>query len=101
MERLNATRELEKFRVTIDNLDAALIHLLAERFRCTDAVGELKAKSGLPPKDEGREARQFARARDLATASNADPAVVENILKAVIHEVVKKHERIAAENLSR
>ena len=33
--------ELARLRDSIDNFDAALIHLLAERFRCTQRVGEL------------------------------------------------------------
>ncbi|UIN53552.1 MULTISPECIES: chorismate mutase [Pseudomonas] len=39
MENSDIARQLTTFRKTIDNIDAALIHLLAERFRCTDEVG--------------------------------------------------------------
>ena len=35
-------------RSAIDNFDAALIHILAERFRCTERVGHIKARGGLP-----------------------------------------------------
>ena len=56
--------ELARLRDSIDNFDAALIHLLAERFRCTQRVGELKARKGIPPSDPDREARQVARLRD-------------------------------------
>ncbi|MFY9916192.1 MAG: chorismate mutase, partial [Nocardioidaceae bacterium] len=38
-----ALEELTRLRESIDNLDAALVHVLAERFRCTQAVGLLKA----------------------------------------------------------
>ena len=31
--------ELVQLRATIDNIDAALVHILAERFRCTEKVG--------------------------------------------------------------
>ena len=47
---------LAGYRASIDNIDAALIHMLAERFRCTKAVGVLKAEHGLPPADPAREA---------------------------------------------
>ena len=57
---------LAAFRKSIDNIDAALIHMLAERFRITQAVGEYKAKVTLPPADPDREARQIARLRKLA-----------------------------------
>ena len=36
--------QLLQYRQSIDNLDAALVHILAERFRCTKAVGHLKAE---------------------------------------------------------
>ena len=35
--------ELGRLRASIDNMDAALVHLLAERFKITQQVGELKA----------------------------------------------------------
>ena len=40
--------QLADYRRTIDNIDAALVHVLAERFRCTQKVGVLKAELGLP-----------------------------------------------------
>ena len=43
--------ELVQLRATIDNIDAALVHILAERFRCTEKVGHLKARLDLPPAD--------------------------------------------------
>ncbi len=33
--------ELAEARATIDNIDAALVHILAERFRCTQRVGHM------------------------------------------------------------
>ena len=36
--------ELAEARATIDNIDAALVHILAERFRCTQRVGHIKAR---------------------------------------------------------
>ena len=36
--------ELERLRTSIDNIDAALVYMLAERFRCTQKVGALKAE---------------------------------------------------------
>ena len=57
---------LRELRASIDNIDAALVHMLAERFRCTKAVGELKAEHNLPPADPAREEEQIARLRQLA-----------------------------------
>ena len=47
-------QELIEARKTIDNIDAALIHILAERFRCTQKVGLIKAVHELPPADPAR-----------------------------------------------
>ena len=55
--------ELARLRSSIDNIDAALVHLLAERFKCTQQVGQLKAEQHLPPADPQREERQIARLR--------------------------------------
>jgi len=41
--------ELHQLRKSIDNIDAALVHLLAERFRTTQQVGKLKAALSMPP----------------------------------------------------
>ena len=57
---------LEEYRSSIDNVDAALIHLLAERFRITHQVGVYKAQNGLPAEDKEREAVQVKRMRELA-----------------------------------
>ena len=87
--------QLEQYRSSIDNIDAALILLLAERFKVTKAVGEYKAAAGLPPADPAREAQQIARLRDLAASANLDPAFSEAFLRFVIAEVIRHHERAA------
>jgi chorismate mutase len=54
---------LASFRKSIDNIDAALIHILAERFRITKEVGAYKARTGMAPADPGREEQQIKRLR--------------------------------------
>lgn len=85
--------ELNQFRATIDNLDAALIHILAERFRTTKAVGILKASSDLPPADPTREREQVARLRQLAREADLDPDFAEKLLNFIIQEVIRHHEQ--------
>lgn len=87
--------ELTELRASIDNIDAALIHLLAERFKCTQRVGVLKAERDLPPADPRREERQIARLRDLAGSAGLDPVFAEKFLTFVIAEVIHHHQRIA------
>jgi chorismate mutase len=87
--------ELAEIRRSIDNIDAALIHLLAERFKQTRKVGELKARKGLPPADPMREAQMTARLRSLAVTAELDPEFAEKFLNFLVKEVIRHHELIA------
>ena len=96
MSNLSTDKALEKlahYRVSIDNLDAALIHILAERFRITKAVGELKAGADLPPADPEREKKQVERLRQLAATADLDPDFAEKLLNFIIREVIRHHEQ--------
>ncbi len=86
---------LIEFRRSIDNIDAALIHVLAERFKCTRKVGALKARYNLPPADPKREAQQIDRLRSLALAADLDPRFAEKFLNFIIAEVIRHHEAAA------
>jgi chorismate mutase len=85
---------LARYRESIDNIDAALVFMLAERFKITQAVGEYKAKNALPPADPGREERQITRLRQLATDAKLDPDFTEKFLRFIIDEVIRHHARM-------
>lgn len=91
MTDVATTRDLQRLRDSIDNIDAALVHLLAERFKFTQQVSELKARTGLPPADPSREAEQIARLRALATTARLDPEFAEKFLNFIIREVIRHH----------
>jgi len=93
----DARQELLRLRSSIDNLDAALVHLLAERFKCTEQVGRLKANAGMPPADPAREAVQIARLRALSEASGLDPHFAEKFLNVIIAEVIQNHRQFLDE----
>ena len=90
-----AEAELLALRGSIDNIDAALIHMLAERFRCTQQVGRLKAEHGMPASDPDREARQIERLRALAVDARLDPEFAEKWFNFVVAEVIHHHQVIA------
>lgn len=94
MDDEDVRAELEGMRSSIDNIDAALVHLLAERFKCTQRVGRLKAEHDLPPADPDREGRQITRLRALAAEADLDPAFAEKFLTFIIDEVIRHHEAI-------
>jgi chorismate mutase len=84
---------LAGYRESIDNIDAALVFMLAERFKVTQAVGRYKATAGLPPADPGRETAQIERLRALAKSANLDPDFSEKFLRFIIDEVIRHHEK--------
>jgi len=84
---------LGDLRHSIDNLDAILVHTLAERFRCTQTVGKLKAEHGLAPADPGREALQIARLERLAEESGLDPEFAKKFMRFIVDEVIHHHQK--------
>jgi len=87
-------RQLQAYRESIDNIDASLVFMLAERFKITKAVGFYKKEHDLPPADPNREQEQVERLRALAKSANLDPEFSEKFLQFVIREVIQHHERI-------
>ena len=87
---------LASFRASIDNIDAALIHMLAERFRITKAVGAYKAEHAIARLATRRaRKRQIARLRALAAEAQLDPDFGEKFIRFVIDEVIRHHEQAA------
>ena len=91
---IDPTAELARLRASIDNIDAAVVHMLAERFKATQAVGELKAQHAMPPADKNREAEQIARLRQLAKDADLDPDFAEKFLNFIVTEVIRHHEKL-------
>ncbi|WP_232531938.1 chorismate mutase [Microbacterium halophytorum] len=92
---------LLRLRASIDNIDAALVHMLAERFRATKQVGVLKATNDLPASDPDRERQQVARLRTLAEDAHLDPEFAEKWFKFVVAEVIRHHVDAGAEENER
>lgn len=83
--------DLIDFRKSLDNIDDAIIFLLAERFRITTKVGEYKKNKKMKPVDSVRESQQFARIEKLAEQAGLNPAFATSFLRLIINEVVKNH----------
>ena len=87
--------DLLRLRATIDNIDAALIFMLAERFRATKQVGVLKAEHGMPASDPTREEQQVARLRRRAEDAELDPEFAQKWFSFVVAEVIRHHTEAA------
>ncbi len=94
MTAKDAIAGLAELRASIDNIDAALVHLLAERFKLTKQVGVYKAANDLPPADSKREQEQLGRLRKLAEAADLDPAFAEKFYAFIVKEVIRHHEAL-------
>lgn len=92
-----AIETLTRLRGSIDNIDAALVYLLAERFRATKQVGQLKAEHGMPASDPAREEQQLARLRSLAIDAELDPEFAQKWFTFVVAEVIRHHVELAEE----
>ena len=68
--------------------------MLAERFRCTEAVSRLKAQHNLPPADLTREAEQIERLRKLAEDADFNPDFAVKFLNFIIKEVIRHHDAV-------
>ena len=98
-ESTAAAAQLLRLRGSIDNIDAALIHLLAERFKATQRVGVLKARYGMPASDPAREEQQVARLRTLAADADLDPEFAQKWFTFVVAEVIRHHSAAAEGDL--
>lgn len=93
----SCAQEVVELRSAVDNIDAAVIHMLAERFRVTAMIGGLKAGAGFAAADPRRESDQIARLRTLAGECGLDADMAEAYLHLVADAAKRNHIRLARE----
>ncbi|MCC2615195.1 bifunctional chorismate mutase/prephenate dehydrogenase [Aestuariibacter halophilus] len=77
---------LDDLRDQIDELDSALVKLLAQRAAVTRQVGEYKASKGMPIYVPSREAALIKARRQQAQSLGVPPALVEDLLRRIMRE---------------
>ncbi len=78
--------ELTALRDQIDDVDKALLNLLAKRTELVAKVGEVKSRFGLPIYVPEREASMLASRRAEAEAIGVPPDLIEDVLRRVMRE---------------
>lgn len=78
--------ELTALRDQIDEVDKALLDLLAKRLALVAEVGEVKSRYGLPIYVPEREATMLASRRDEAQLLGVPPDLIEDVLRRVMRE---------------
>lgn len=79
-------QELTVLRDQIDEVDKALLDLLARRLHLVAEVGEVKSRYGLPIYVPEREASMLASRREEAQALGVPPDLIEDVLRRVMRE---------------
>jgi len=76
---------LDDLRKKIDEADAEIVRLLAERIRSAAEIGREKQKQGKQVEDLSREAEVMANIRRLAGQENIDIEGVESIYRRIVN----------------
>ncbi len=74
---------LEKFRQKIDDTDAQIVKLVAERIRHSEAIGKEKQKLGKKILDSSRERQVLDRVRSLARVENINEEGIESLYRHI------------------
>ncbi|RJO60593.1 MAG: prephenate dehydratase [Dehalococcoidia bacterium] len=75
---------LEYLRRSVDDVDARLVRLLAERLKLSSEIGKEKTRLGKSLTDASREAVVMERIRKLAADEGIDASAVESVYRRII-----------------
>ncbi len=91
------TDALAVCRRDIDEIDDAIVALLAKRFAVVDRVIAHKLSAGLPAAIPERIAEVVARVRAKAKAQGLSPVMAENLWRQLISETIayERQKRVA------
>jgi chorismate mutase/prephenate dehydratase len=85
---------LDDLRKKIDETDARLVELIAERIKLAEEIGQGKKEQKRLIEDRERELKVMRNVRDMARALNISPSDTENIYRQII-EACRKIQGVA------
>ena len=75
---------LEDLRKRIEEVDAAIVRLIAERIRIAEEIGQEKRQRHIPIEDRQREDRVLANVRNIARTESVNQQDIESIYRQII-----------------
>lgn len=87
-------KTMADLRVCIDEIDSALVGLLAERERYTDRAPDLKAREGIAARAPRRIEAVLDNVRGKALSQGLDPELAEAMWRIMIEAVIAREERV-------
>ena len=75
---------LDELRKKIEEVDAAVVRLIAERIRIAHEIGLEKKQQGKPIEDRKREDRVLANVKEIARAESINQQDIEGIYRRII-----------------
>ncbi|WP_306047693.1 chorismate mutase [Nioella sp. MMSF_3534] len=89
-----SVQTMAELRSCIDEIDEALLVLLAERQRYTDRAPELKAREGIAAAAPSRVRQVLDHVRARADAAGMDADLAESMWRIMIETVIAREERV-------
>lgn len=86
--------DMTALRLRIDQLDARMIALLAERTRLIDRAAQIKLRDGLPARIDSRVEEVAANVRRMAADEGADPDLADAIWRLMMSYFIEREDRV-------
>jgi chorismate mutase/prephenate dehydrogenase len=84
---------LDELRTRLNEIDAALIELIAERQEKSREIARVKRSTGHPTRDFAREREVIVGARSLAESRGVSPQLAESLMRMLIRSSLTTQER--------
>ncbi|MDN5248544.1 chorismate mutase [Bartonella sp. TP] len=91
---MDKNNKLLDLRESINDLDAALIHILAQRFRIIRDIAILKRQEGRPVLDEARQKTHIASLQQTGADRKLDKDFINELFSLIMKRSVKEQEEL-------